>query len=162
MTERSDKQESPILRPAANADAGRIARLVFDVLAEYSLQPDPDGTDADLRDIEQSYLQNGGTFFVLELSDRTIIGSYGLYRIDHQTCELRKMYVHKDYRGRRLGKRLMNHALTRARELGFKTMTLETAAILKEAIALYKANGFKEYTPKHLVPRADQAYIRQL
>ena len=41
-------------------------------------------------------------------------------------------------------------------------MTLETASVLKEAIALYESYGFVEYEPDHLSARCDQAYFLQL
>ncbi|OHB80176.1 MAG: hypothetical protein A2Z25_02330 [Planctomycetes bacterium RBG_16_55_9] len=78
--------------------------------------------------------------------------------MEEHTCELRKMYLHKAYRGKGLGRCLLEDALTRAKQLGFKTMVLETASVLKEAISLYKSYGFVEYTPDHLSSRCDQAY----
>jgi len=188
----------PRLRPATNADCEPVRDLVFAVLAEYHLTPDPACTDADLRDIKQSYFHRGGVFYVLEEKDGTIIGSYGLYPIADcglqiadsnrgasaphsapvlgcfqpvpgpqgdaipSTCELRKMYLRRDHRGKGLGKRLLEHALTEARRLGFKTITLETASVLKEAVRLYEASGFKPYTPAHLSHRCDQAYLLKL
>jgi putative acetyltransferase len=166
----------PRLRPATNADCRPVRDLVFTVLAEYHLKPDPGCTDADLRDIEQSYLNRGGVFYLLETRDGSVIGSYGLYPIadcglqiaDLNTevrpaaCELRKMYLHQDYRGKGLGRRLLEHALSEARRLGFKTVTLETASVLKKAIRLYERYGFKPYTPAHLSCRCDQAYSLKL
>ena len=148
----------PRLRPADNGDCEGIARLVFGVLKEYDLKPDPASTDADIEDIESSYFKRGGTFLVLEEKDGSIIGAYGLYPMEDQNCELRKMYLYKTYRGKGLGKLLLEDALSRARQLGFKKMVLETASVLKEAIALYKSYGFLEYTPDHLSSRCDQAY----
>jgi len=148
----------PRLRPATNIDCEPVRNLVFTVLAEYHLKPDPACTDADLCDIEQSYLRRGGVFCVLEEQDGSIIGSYGLYPVEAGTCELRKMYLHRDYRGKGLGRRLLEDALANARRSGFKTVTLETASVLKEAIRLYEAYGFKPYTPAHLSCRCDQAY----
>ena len=78
--------------------------MVYGVLKEYGLKPDPACTDDDIKDIESSYFSRGGTFFVLEAKNGSIIGAYGLYPIDEQTCELRKMYLHKAYRGKGLGK----------------------------------------------------------
>lgn len=57
------------------------------------MKPDPAGTDADIKDIEHSYFERGGTFYVLEEKDGSIIEAYGLYPIDKTTCELRKMYL---------------------------------------------------------------------
>jgi len=153
---------SPRLRWASSKDSEAITRLVYGVLEEYGLKPDPAETDADLKDIERSYLARGGAFFVLEDRDGLIIGAYGLYPLDNQTCELRKMYLHKDHRGKGLGKLLLDSALARARELGFTRVTLETASVLKEAIALYESYGFVEYTPDHMSERCDQAYVLEL
>jgi putative acetyltransferase len=136
--------------------------LVYAVLDEYGLEPDPGATDADLDDIEQSYFARGGAFSVLETQDGTIIGAYGLYRMDEHTCELRKMYLHADYRGKGLGKRLLEDALAQARDRGFTKVVLETASVLKEAIALYQSYGFVPHHPDHLSPRCDQAYILKL
>jgi putative acetyltransferase len=99
---------------------------------------------------------------VLEEADGAIIASYGLYPIDEQTCELRKMYLHSSYRGKGLGKLLLEDALAKAGQIGFKRMTLETASVLKEAISLYKSYGFVEYEPEHLSSRCDQAFVLRL
>ncbi len=152
----------PKLRQANNEDCEDITRLVFDALEEYDLKPDPSSTDADLNDIESSYFERGGTFLVLEANNDSIIGAYGLYPMENRTCELRKMYLHKAYRRQGLGKFLLEDALSRARQLGFKTMILETASVLNEAIALYKSYGFVEYQPDHMSERCDQAYALEL
>jgi putative acetyltransferase len=167
----------PRLRPATNADCEPVRNLVFPVLAEYHLKPDPACTDADLQDIEQSYFRRGGVFYILEEKDGSTIGSYGLYPIadsdprtaksqdtaaQSATCELRKMYLRRDYRGKGLGRRLLEHALAEACRLGFGTMTLETASVLKEAIRLYESYGFQPYRPAHLSCRCDQAYSLEL
>jgi len=94
----------PRLRPANNRDCEKITELVSNVLKEYNLKPDPAGTDADIRDIEQSYFGRGGAFYVLEEEDGSIIGAYGLYPVDKATCELRKMYLRSSYRSKGLGK----------------------------------------------------------
>jgi putative acetyltransferase len=156
------KESWPRLRFADNRDGERIASLVFGVLQEYGLKPDPAATDADLADIESSYFKRDGTFLVLEEEDGSVVGAYGLYPLDDQTCELRKMYLHKAHRGKGLGKLLLEDALARARQLGFEKMVLETASVLKEAIALYKSYGFAEYTPDHMSSRCDQAYALTL
>ena len=161
-TDNMEKKAWPRLRPATNTDCEHIVNLVYGVLKEYGLKPDPASTDADIRDIESSYFSRGGTFLVLEAKDGSIIGAYGLYLLEQRTCELRKMYLQKAYRGQGLGKALLDDALSKARRLGFRKMVLETASVLKEAIALYKSYGFVEYTPDHLSSRCDQAYSLSL
>ncbi len=140
-------------RPGDEED---VFRIVKHVLAEYGLATDTEKTDADLKDINKSYILSGGAFRILESDGRTI-GSYGLYATTRKSCELRKMYLLPEFRGRGLGKKMMEDALRVARALGFVEMTLETNSRLKEAIELYKAYGFTEFTSSHLSDRCDSA-----
>ena len=135
-----------------------IRALVFGVLADYGLRPDPKRTDRDLQNIEQTYFDKGGVFYVLENEKGEIVGTLGLCRIDERTCELRKMYLAQAYRGRGWGKKLMEKALAEARRLGYQKMILETASVLTEAIQLYRSYGFSPFESEHLSSRCDQAY----
>lgn len=145
------------LRKASNADIHAVKELVYSVLEEYALPPDPCSTDADLDDIEGNYTRNNGYFIVVE-QDSHIVASMGLLKISDDTCELRKMYSIPSVRGRGLGRFLLEHALDKARDLGYSRIVLETATPLKEAITLYKKYGFREYNPCRISDRCDQAY----
>ncbi|MEL7489028.1 MAG: GNAT family N-acetyltransferase [Pseudomonadota bacterium] len=129
------------LRPAKNGDGADIRALVFAVLAEFDLKPEPGGADSDLFDIERYYA--GGFFDVLVAreTDR-VVGTVGVAPVEPQTGELRKMYLAPSARGAGLGAALLDHAMTRARELGFMRLELETAAVLVAAVRLYRKRGF--------------------
>ena len=62
-----------------------------------------------------------------------------------------KMYLDSSFRGQGLGKKLLEMSLDKARELGFRRVTLETASVLKEALQLYQHYGFKEFKPSHFI-----------
>jgi GNAT superfamily N-acetyltransferase len=149
-----------MLRAATNRDGQAVTELVVNVLTEYGLPPDPGATDADLSDLEGYYA--GGAFAVLVDANGVLLGCVGLGAIDSTTCDLRKMYLRKDVRGQGLGRRLLEHALDRARTLGFERVTLETASVLTDAVRLYTWYGFKPYPTAHLSCRCDQAYILDL
>lgn len=153
---------APTLRRATAADSPAALALVTGVLAEYGLSADPAATDADLADFDVSYFSRGGDFVVLTGTGGELVGMCGLYPIDAQTVELRKMYLSPALRRRGQGRRLLEWALARARELGFKRITLETAAVLKDAIALYERNGFKPDCAGLHSCRCDTGYAREL
>jgi len=148
------------IRPARPADAPAVRALVNEVLAEFALAPDPGRTDADLADLPAAYA--GGCFDVLVEPGGGIIGCVGVYRIDAGTCELRKMYLRGEWRGRGLGRRLLEHGLACARRLGFRTVVLETATVLTRAVAMYERHGFRRYYPDHMSSRCNQAWRLQL
>lgn len=150
------------IKKATNNDCRTVTDLIYQILADYGLKHDPEKTDADISNIESSYTNNGGMFDVLEDEKGNIVGTVGLYKIDNEVCELRKMYLHKSQRGKGLGKYLLEHALNRAKELGYTKVILETASVLKEAISLYESYGFKQYHPEHISGRCDKAYYLEI
>jgi len=156
------KAASVTLRPARNEDREAVASLVTSVLEEYGLKSDPCHTDTDLKDLEFHYHARGGRFDVLENSAGQIIGCVGLYPLDTHSVELRKMCLRKDARRKGLGKKLLDHAVTSAKKMGYKRVTLETAAVLTEAIKLYTKYGFEPFVAQHLATRCDQAFVLEL
>ncbi|UCE61121.1 MAG: GNAT family N-acetyltransferase [Phycisphaerales bacterium] len=150
------------IREATNADTEQVKEIVFTALTEYGLSHDSSGVDSDLEDIEANYIRAGGTFEVVEDDDGRIIGCVGLHRIGEGVCELRKMYLKREARGKGLGKTLLKRSIERAGKLGFRRVELETAAPLKEAIALYEQYGFRPIESERICSRCDQAYALDL
>jgi len=142
-------------RKADNNDRTEIYKLVETVLTDYGLKMNPAETDKDLQDLEDSYFNSNGWFEVIEDLQNRIIGSYGIFKINNVACELRKMYLYPDFQGLGLGKTMMDKAIIKAQELGYKEIILETNKILVRAIELYKKYGFVEYHPEHLSGRCD-------
>lgn len=153
---------APRLRRATPADSEAALALVRSVLAEYGLCADPAATDADLADLAAHYFARGGDFVVLVDDSGRLVGTCGLFPLGNGVVELRKMYLLPSLRGQGQGRRLLDWALTRARELGFRRITLETAAVLKEAIALYERNGFRADCASLHSCRCDTGYARDL
>ena len=151
-----------MIRPVSNADVGAVTELIYTVLEEYGLQPDPDDTDADLKDLESNYINNGGSFDVLLNYSGQIVGTVGILKLKEHECELRKMYLDSSERGKGNGKLLLEHGLNRAKELGFNRVVLETATVLKEAISLYRKYGFKKFDMENPSSRCDQMYYKDI
>ena len=150
------------IRPAGAADASAIRQVVEGVLGEYGFACDWSGVDSDLADIDASYRGHGGLFEVAVGSDGRLAGCCGIFALDAATCELRKMYLLKEARGQGIGGRLLQRALAFARLRGYRRVELETASVLKEAIALYAGAGFVPIKRDHLAARCDQAFALDL
>lgn len=129
------------IRPATSDDHDPVRAVVSGVLAEYGIEPDPGDADLDLADIDATYF-SGGTLDVVSDFDGRVVGSCGVVRLDGERCELKKMYLLPNARGRGLGRRLLERAIAFARGRGFRRMELTTASVLVEAIAMYRRHGF--------------------
>lgn len=147
------------IRAATNQDVPSIKDVVFSSLREFGLYPDSNGKDKDLNDIESSYLSNNGFFgVVVHMETNLIVGCFGLFPMNDSICELRKMYLSKETRGKGLGKFILDAAIHTAREKHYKKIILETISVLTTAIFLYKQYGFKEIKPREINARVDQAF----
>lgn len=150
------------LRRATNDDGDAVRELVFGVLAEYGLKSDREGTDRDLDDLAGHYDARGGRFDVIAAPEGRIVGCVGLYPLQEGVVELRKMYLVPECRGSGMGRRLLDHALASARELGFRRMELETNSKLVEAVRMYERYGFRRVEACHVAARCDATYALEL
>lgn len=150
------------LRNAAPADEAAIRSIVGSVMSEYGLKVDPAEAHADLADVQSSYIHRGGVFRVLLADNGTVVGCGGLYPISEVEAEIRKMYFLPSARGRGYGRRLLTELVQEARARGYRRVVLETASVLKEAIALYKSADFKPYNRERISCRCDQAMVLDL
>lgn len=91
---------------------------------------------------EKIILEPGGAILYAKV-DGVIVGTCALQKTDDDVYELTKMAVTRGYRGRQIGKRLMQATLERARRLGARKVFLVTNSGLAPACTLYRRSGFK-------------------
>lgn len=130
------------IRAATEADREQAVGVVRTVLREFDLMWDPEGMDAELLTIPQSYTGQGGWFDVVVDEHDVVIGTMGLLPVGGGAIELRKMYLQRDARGGGIGRQLVQKAIADARAAGFDRIELETAAVLESAVRLYRSLGF--------------------
>jgi putative acetyltransferase len=150
------------IREALPADGDAIRAIVSETLAEFGFPLESNGVDADLDDIHAAYQRRGGSFRVLVDDSDAVVGCGGLYPMDEQTAELRKMYFRPAVRGRGHGRELLVDLVATARANHFDRIVLETASNLTAAIRLYESFGFAETKgPKHSC-RCDRTFMLKL
>lgn len=150
------------IRPARTADGDACRAIIFGILRQYGLEPEPDGQDADLDDLEAHYDGLDSLFVVVVDDTGRIVGTGGLKRYDAGQAEIKKMYLLPEARGQGLGRRLLDTLVGFARAVGYRRIVLESNSNLTEALQLYQRYGFVPVPPEHLSYRCDRAFALDL
>jgi putative acetyltransferase len=151
-----------VLREIEPADVPSVVAHVRAVLAEFGLTfGDGAATDAQVTGLPGSYAEHGGRFWGA-FEGEQLLGTAGVFPIDAQTFELRKMYLAPDARGKGVGKQLLAEAEAFARARGATRMVLDTHHRMTRAMAFYEANGFVRDDAWCRASRCDRGYVKVL
>ena len=139
---------SLVIRAFEQGDAPRVRELFIAVnrlLAPPDMQAEFERyTERALReeiDRIADYYREGGFWVALE--GDALVGTFGLEPAAARAMELRRMYVSSLARRRGVGRAMLRYAEEEVSRRGCEKLTLSTAQIQKEAIALYKRAGYR-------------------
>lgn len=100
--------------------------------------------------------------FVLASSDGEPVGCGAVQTIAPGFGEIKRMWVHDDWRGLGLGSRLLRELERRAAELGHTTVRLDTNGALTTAIAMYGRAGYSQVDRYNHNPYATHFFEKTL
>jgi DNA-binding MarR family transcriptional regulator/GNAT superfamily N-acetyltransferase len=100
--------------------------------------------------------------FVVATSDGEPVACGGVQQIAPQVGEIKRMWVHPDWRGAGLGARMLAHLEDRARELGHRRVNLDTNGSLVEAISMYERAGYRPVERYNDNPYAQAWFAKEL
>ena len=133
------------IRLLKKEDNPEIARIIRAVLTEFKAnKPGTVYYDPTTDDLFNLFSKPLSEYWILEV-DGKIAGGSGVYPTEglpQGCCELVKLYLLPEYRGKGYGKQLIEKCFVSAAKFGFKQVYLETMPELKMAVGLYQQCGF--------------------
>jgi N-acetylglutamate synthase-like GNAT family acetyltransferase len=103
-----NKQDEPLVR-----------ELVQRLTSELAVPFDLNTSESDLKNIEKEYIGNDGIYLVVE-EDNAIVGFAAARKLNDDICEIRRMIIGENHRGRGLGKELVKHIVSFARGMDYR------------------------------------------
>jgi len=149
------------LRSSAPDDpvaAAAVQRYFAELDSRFPSGFDPGGASAS--DIAAMSPPAGG--FVVATSDGHSVACGGVQQIAPGVAEIKRMWVHPEWRGAGLGSRMLAHLEERARDLGHRRVHLDTNGTLVEAIALYRKAGYQPVARYNDNPYAEAFFAKEL
>jgi len=98
--------------------------------------------EAEFSDYPAPYAHPSGAI-LLAGGDVRAVGCVALKDSGDSACEMKRLYVKPEARGRGVGRALVAAAIEEARALGYRRIRLDTTPEMVSAVALYRSMGFR-------------------
>ena len=146
------------IEQAVTADQIREVQTLFTEYFEF-LRTDVDNYLTDLNEVTPlagyaeeiaelpgRYAPPAGRLLLAQY-DGESAGCVALYKFSEGVCELKRLWARPQFRGKKVGRALVESLIEQARQIGYTTILLSTVVVLKEAQALYTSLGFELTEP---------------
>ena len=108
--------------------------------------------DEEVKNLPGAYGPPDGRLLLAWCADH-FAGCIALRKLENGICEMKRLYVRPDDRGRGSGRVLVERLISDARAIGYERMRLDTVEpAMKDAVALYRRMGFREIAPYSSIP----------
>jgi len=84
----------------------------------------------------------GGALWIASMEGQPA-GTIALRRLNDRSGEIKRLYLRPAFRGRGLGRYLIESVIERARSLGYQTLYADTLPSMTDALSLYARLGFE-------------------
>ena len=103
--------------------------------------------EQELAELPGAYAEPTGRL-LLAYHNGELAGCVALRKFNERTCEMKRLFVRDTFRGKGIGRFLLETIIRNAKEIGYERILLDTLPPrMNDAIALYRSIGFKEIGP---------------
>lgn len=145
-----------------SAESPQLIRMVRELFLEYSESLGVDlcfqGFAEELASLPGEYSRPEGRLLLM-MDEQQAVGCLALRPIGHNVCEMKRLYLRPEYRGKGAGRTLIDTLIRAAREIGYERMRLDTLPSMTKAIAIYRSLGFKEIPPYRVNPVVGASFL---
>ncbi len=116
--------------------------------------------DQELAGLPGDYAPPDGRLLLAEYEGE-LAGCVALRKLEAEVCEMKRLYLRHQFRGKGAGRALAEAIIGEARKIGYRCMRLDTVEpIMRDAVALYRRLGFKEIAPYRPNPIEGAMYMQ--
>lgn len=115
--------------------------------------------DAELAGLPGDYAPPDGRLLLAQYENQ-LAGCVALHKLDSKICEMKRLYLRPQFRGKGLGRALADRIIAEARQIGYQGIRLDTVEpVMKDAVAMYRRLGFREIDSYRANPIAGALYM---
>ena len=115
--------------------------------------------DRELAGLPGDYAPPEGRLLLAEYEGQ-LVGCVALHKLEPGICEMKRLYLRRQFRGKGLGRALAERIIAEARQIGYRCMRLDTVEpVMKDAVAMYRKLGFTEIGAYRANPMTGTLYM---
>jgi putative acetyltransferase len=115
--------------------------------------------EKELAQLPGDYAPPEGRLLLAEY-DGQLAGCVALHKLEPGICEMKRLYLRPQFRGKDLGHALAERIIAEARQIGYQCMRLDTVEpVMKNAVTMYRKMGFTEIAAYCANPIAGALYM---
>jgi len=107
--------------------------------------------EAELAGLPGKYAPPKGSLLIA-YHDGQAVGCVALRDLGDGVCEMKRMFIPEEFRGKGVGRGLADGIIDDARAAGYRRMRLDTSKRQDEAMRLYERSGFRRIQPYYDLP----------
>jgi len=157
----TDDRHRQVLKMVTAESIGQI-ETIRELFLEYAKSLNFDlcfqDFDKELKSLPGRYAAPHGRL-LLALYEEKIAGCVGLWKVNDQVCEMKRLWVRPEFRGKKIGRQLAEFVIEQAKLIGYSKMKLDTIDTMTEAIKLYVSLGFKSTSAYRYNPVEGAEYM---
>jgi len=147
-----------IVAAATNRELSAAKAMIEEYAASIDIDLGFQGFRDEIAEFPRGYSPPEGLVLVA-YEGKEPAGVVALRRLSGSVCEMKRLFVRAEHRGRGIGRALSGEVIRRAAGLGYAKMRLDTLPTMDAAIGLYRALGFREIPAYRFNPVADAHYM---
>lgn len=116
------------------------------------------GFEKEVANLPGDYAPPTGCLLLAKYKDK-VAGCVALRKLSNDICKGKRLYVRPEFRGLKIGRKLMEAIIAEARRMGYSAFRGDTVPSMQAAQALHTSLGFKEIGPNHCDPIKEAKFI---
>ena len=152
--------QDTIILPASSPEEMTTVRELFTEYQQWlNFSLCFQGFDRELATLPGKYSRPRGRLYLAQF-ERKIAGCIALRPMDENgVCEMKRLFVREEFRGKGIGKMLTERIIADAREIGYHVMRLDTLQRMETARTLYANLGFTVIPAYYNNPMDEVVYM---
>jgi GNAT superfamily N-acetyltransferase len=150
-----------IVQAEKEADIGLVRGLWREYWESFGLPMDFQGFGEELQGLPGLYGAAAGGALLLAIRNDEPAGTIALRCLDATAGEVKRLYLRPEYRGRGLGRRLLEAVMQRGAALGYEILYADTLPVMREALSLYQRAGFERTEAYSQSPTSGAIYMKR-